>query len=287
MLTFNIYNLSPEQIEQIATYRSRWEQIARRTEPIDREQAASAINQAYEFIDRAAPNIIFFNSPDEALSYILREIKANWGKLNPAFGNPVAGDIIDRLLGGISKEIRQELLTQLKGNLDNGLANRLAAETADKMQANDVFSLTMANFREMALVSNENSQVDEVSKAMSQLFFDAGFIFNNYMFPAFWEISSLFNSSQENNTMSGFSMLFTGRFEQRNAQYKLPQIEVASRFINVIVPSVMADYSYYIDYCHEVLGFNRDEKKWRIFSDLTTNCGWIFPYEKTVLICDR
>lgn len=57
--------------------------------------------------------------------------------------------------------------------------------------------------------------------------------------------------------------------------------------VNVIVPSVMADFAYYIDYCHQVLNCDRDEKKWDIFYDLITNCGWIFPYENTALICDR
>ena len=49
----------------------------------------------------------------------------------------------------------------------------------------------------------------------------------------------------------------------------------------------MTDFAYYIDYCHEVLESDRDPIKWNIFTDLITNCGWIFPYEKTVLICDR
>ncbi len=51
--------------------------------------------------------------------------------------------------------------------------------------------------------------------------------------------------------------------------------------------TTMADYAYYIDYCHEVLKCDRDSTKWDIFYDLITNCGWIFPYEKTVLLCDR
>ena len=49
----------------------------------------------------------------------------------------------------------------------------------------------------------------------------------------------------------------------------------------------MADYAYYIDYCHRVLNCPRDSVKWDVFSDLVTNCGWTFLYQKTALVCDR
>ena len=49
----------------------------------------------------------------------------------------------------------------------------------------------------------------------------------------------------------------------------------------------MADFAYYIDYCHEVLNGDCDSVKWNIFNDLITSCGWIFPYQKTVLIGDH
>ena len=64
-------------------------------------------------------------------------------------------------------------------------------------------------------------------------------------------------------------------------------IEVSSRFTNVLVPEVIADYGYYIGYCHEVLDCDLHPTKWDIFYDLITNCGWIFPYEKVAIICDQ
>ena len=49
----------------------------------------------------------------------------------------------------------------------------------------------------------------------------------------------------------------------------------------------MADYGYYIDYCHEVLDCELDPAKWEIFYNLITNCGWIFPYEKVAIVWDK
>ena len=83
-------------------------------------------------------------------------------------------------------------------------------------------------------------------------------------------------------------MLFSSSNYQNNSgKYQLPIIDASTRFMNVIVPSELIDYAYYIDYCHQVLGCDRDSIKWNIFKDLITNCGWIFPYKKTVIVCDR
>lgn len=82
--------------------------------------------------------------------------------------------------------------------------------------------------------------------------------------------------------------IFAGRVNRKQGEeYQLPTIEFSAALVNVFIPSVMIDYAYYIDYCQEILDFDCNYLKWSIFSDLITSCGWFFPYEKTVLICDR
>ena len=182
MLKLNTFNFTSEQIEQIAYYRHKWEQIARSTAAIDREQATLAIIKAYELINLPEPKIIFFSKPDEAFDYLYQKITVNWGKLeNTLFGKPVAGDIVNRLLGNIRKEITEELLRQLEGNLDNELANKLALEITFRFPENQIFSVVMANFRTMAFSSAEESDDNDFNKAMFKLFFEVGFIFNNYI----------------------------------------------------------------------------------------------------------
>lgn len=77
-----------------------------------------------------------------------------------------------------------------------------------------------------------------------------------------------------------------GEANRKQREYQLPTIEFSAVLVNVFIPSIMADYACYIDYCHEVLGYERDERRWQMFRDLINSCGWIF-YEKTVLVCDR
>ena len=288
MLTFNTFNFTAEQIAQIDRYRSKWEQIAVLKEPIDRERVKLAINKAYKLIDLSQPNTLFFATPYEALNYLNREITANWGKLNESFfGKPVAGDLIDRLIGNIRKEIKKELLERLRGNLDNGLADSVALETTARLQTNQIFTIIMANFRAMAIASNKESDADAFSKLLFELFLEAGFVVNNFIFPALWQIENLFHN-RVNNTDNTLATFLTGRFNRPNStRYELPFIDANSRFINAIIPSVMTDFAYYIDYCHEVLNCDRDAQKWDVFYDLITGCGWLFPYENIVLICDR
>ena len=76
-------------------------------------------------------------------------------------------------------------------------------------------------------------------------------------------------------------------YNQESSRYQLPTIEASSTFSNVWIPSVMADYCYYIDYYRSVLNCECDETKWNIFCNLITNCGWMFIYEKTVIVCQR
>ena len=289
MLSFNTFNFTAEQIAQIDRYRSKWEQIAVLKEPIDREREKLAINQAYNLINLSEPNTLFFATPYEALDYLNREITANWGKLNESFfGKPVAGDLIDKLIGNIRKEIKKELLEQLQGNLDSGLADSIALETTARLQTNRIFTIIMANFRAMAIASNQESNADAFNNLLFELFLEAGFVVNNFILPPLWQIENLFHKDRVNNTNNTLATFLTGRFSRPNStRYELPFVDANSRFINVIIPSVMTDFAYYIDYCHEVLNCDRDAQKWDVFYNLITSCGWLFPYENIVLICDR
>lgn len=295
MINFNTIKIDAEQQLVIDDYRNRWQNIACLTERIDREKARLAIKAAYEFIDLAEPNILFFSSPYEALDYIYNEVNNSWGKLvNTSLSNPVAGKLTGQLLSNIKKQITEEIANRLQGDLDGGLADNIASETAIKIEGNRLFSIIWANAGELARISSQNTDANDMSKFIFNLFFEAGFVFNNYISFPIWQaqryITSFFsdNSQNKSNINQMFSGVFTSKFKNKNKSgYQLPIVEVSSNVANVIIPSVMADYGYYIDYFYEVLNCDRDEIKWNIFYDLITNCGWIFPYEKTVIVCQR
>ncbi|MBV6621923.1 MAG: hypothetical protein KI793_03045 [Rivularia sp. (in: Bacteria)] len=69
-----IAKLTPEQEALIPVYREKWKKIALSTERIDRDKAAEAVKQAYEFIGKKEPIILFFESPYRALQNFSKNI---------------------------------------------------------------------------------------------------------------------------------------------------------------------------------------------------------------------
>lgn len=136
----------------------------------------------------------------------------------------------------------------------------------------------------------------EVMKSFLDLLATGSFLQSTYFASFSWQIFNqsigLFFREQSEQMREAFKELgaeiVAGQVNNiQPGEYQLPSIEFSTAIANVIVPSVMADFAYYIDYCHEILNCDRNYLKWCVFSDLLTSCGWIFPYEKTVLVCDR
>lgn len=41
------------------------------------------------------------------------------------------------------------------------------------------------------------------------------------------------------------------------------------------------------DFCISVLNCEYELRRWKLFQSIVKNCGWIFPFEKTCIICNR
>lgn len=83
---------------------------------------------------------------------------------------------------------------------------------------------------------------------------------------------------------SDFVDFFAGELEERLVQ--------SNGFLGVedygyIDTIGWADLGEICDFCFSVLRCEYDRIKWQALQSLTTQCGWIFPYEKVCLVCDR
>jgi hypothetical protein len=54
-----------------------------------------------------------------------------------------------------------------------------------------------------------------------------------------------------------------------------------------IDPIIWSGFCVICDFCFSVLKCEYDRIKWQTLQSLTTQCGWIFPYEKVCIVCDR
>lgn len=50
---------------------------------------------------------------------------------------------------------------------------------------------------------------------------------------------------------------------------------------------VWAEFAATCDFCFSVLKCKHNPIKWQALQSFTTQCGWIFPYEKVCIVCDR
>ena len=58
------------------------------------------------------------------------------------------------------------------------------------------------------------------------------------------------------------------------------------RKLNNELDALIAESSYY-DYCISVLNYPYNQNQWDILQGVAKNCGWIFPYQYTCIVCDR
>ncbi|MEO1342033.1 MAG: hypothetical protein AAFV28_13025 [Cyanobacteria bacterium J06635_13] len=299
MLNIDRPQLTSEQIASISEYRHKWRKIAANSKPIDQDLAVIAINNSYSFLSLPQPNVVFFSEPKEAIHYINREIDSSWGKFEKStLGNAVASKLWSELIGNFNSQIQGEIFEHLQGDLDCGLADSKANEIVNYFGWNRIFTLVWTNASSLMLSSEQDSQIDDNVKNLMRIFLDAGFLFSRYAFPPLWTIQknaveyifhNLTNQDNLDHSLNqGYQIVFSGRFSRNTqAKYQLPVCQISCATSNVIVPSVTADYAYYINYLHEVLDCSLDSSKWQVFYDLITTCGWIFPYQKTALVCDR
>ena len=137
-----ISELTPEQQALIPIYREKWIKIALSTERIDREKATEAIKQAYEFINKKEPEILFFESPCRALQNFSKYIDFEFEcKIPNKYG------LRDELTTQINSKLRNQLQKQcseiwifLKNQLDNSFLIELSSSIERDLRFKGLYS---------------------------------------------------------------------------------------------------------------------------------------------------
>ena len=136
-LNINGY-LSPEKEQLISIYRNKWKKIARSTQPIDREKAATALKSAYAWVGRQEPKIFFFESPNAALNAAANQF---WEPIQEQLSEGlvvILGGFIDIkysifsqvMSDSLADYLWQSLWVQLEENLRSQLATVQAATSS-------------------------------------------------------------------------------------------------------------------------------------------------------------
>jgi hypothetical protein len=141
-----IDKLTPEQEAQIPVIREKWKAIALSTERIDRQKASEAIKAAYAIIGKQEPEIVFFDSPLAALSFLESHLGSQLesqlqnqlgselkGKLEKELDEQVASQLDDHLIWQLNNELINELRSQLERQLWSELESQLKKQLGSQL----------------------------------------------------------------------------------------------------------------------------------------------------------
>ncbi|MCP6762372.1 MAG: hypothetical protein NHB32_27305 [Fischerella sp. CENA71] len=227
-MSYQFIKLNPEQENLIKIYQHKWKNIALSTKRIDRQKAAEVVKEVYAFCGLAIPEIIFCESPYEAMSKTL-----------PSSESLIISPLIQRLL-----QLRSRIL-------------KLFPE--------------QARFHQNHLVIERPANVNV--HINTTLYY--GFI--SYM------------KSLEQQFQVDLGYLTELEIEVNLSElYHQLQIELGEQYDSNFIPAAnFCSYCSWLDFWKSALNYTGDQELLQLFQSLAKSCGWIFPYKKVAVVCDR
>lgn len=111
-----ISELSPEQEAMLPSYRDKWRSLSILTEPIDREKVTAVIKAAYAVSGYCEPEILFYNSPMEAIKKVI-EVEN--------FKDYLGRDIYSKFIKRVTDHLQHQIGRQLEDKLFIRLRNQI------------------------------------------------------------------------------------------------------------------------------------------------------------------
>ena len=248
-----IEKLTPEQEALIPVYREKWRRIALSTERLDRAKAESVIKAAYIAIGKPEPEVQFYSSPCvvwKSLSYYCRLYLGN--KL--------------RMIAGFSL---REIPENQRENYELGkcLFNQTKCPPLEyelKKYFIDDFNKKVLNYLETRLKSQ--LKLDSVPQSL---------------------LKQLGQQSQSVVEAYRNFDVTCGGVDLHLAITDWIGLLLEAIFCNSIRPKVWACDASLLDFCFSALNCPYEQEKWELLQALLINCGWIYPFEKTCIACER
>lgn len=123
MSQIKIEKLTPEQEALIPLYSEKWEKIALTTQPIDRQKASETIKEAYALMGLSEPEILFYDSPYEALQIIKRKhhqfCPKQWSSLSSQLNRQLLLKLQTDLVSQLGNQLEIQLSIQIRQTFKN------------------------------------------------------------------------------------------------------------------------------------------------------------------------
>lgn len=281
--------LTPKQEALIPTIQEKWRAIAFPTEPVNRHQASVAVKTAYELIGFQEPEIVFFDSPYQAWRTVVAQLVE---QLDSQLINRLENQLSHQQGDELESELVRQLISQLVSPLEKQLEKQLGSQLGNQLdrQLNKQLESQLTSRLDNSLVSQLDTQLKNLlnNQGLSQLVHQQENQLNSQLVRQL--VNQLKNRIKNRQANKVLSRLTTLLESQRSSQLVSRLGSLLGRrlfYNNCIHPELWASQGSWLDFCRSVLNGNCDPKKWQVFHSLVSSCGWIFPYEKTCIVCDR
>lgn len=273
--------LNPKQEALIPAIRQKWRAIAFPPEPVNRQKAEEAVKAAYKLIGKKEPEIIFFDSPYAALKTILEQLVQQLDK-------QLVSRLENQLLSQIENELESELARQLVSQLAISLKKQLEKQLGSPLCS--YLDSELHNLLDSQWVSRLDSQLKHrlEDQRLIQLVRQQEIQLNSQLVRHM--VSQLNSRMQKPKAKKILTRLEKLLENQRSSQLVSRLGNLLGRplfYSNCIHSELWASNGGWLDFCISILSGNHDPKKWQIFQSLVSNCGWIFPFENTCILCSR
>ena len=276
-----IEKLTPEQEALIPVYREKWRQIALSTERLDRAKAESVIKAAYIAIGKPEPEVQFYSSPcvvRKSLSCYWQHYLSN--RLRMMAGLPLR-EIPDNQLE--KYELGKRLFNQImvyplgfaRENFLRYQLEKYLVEDIKKQLGNHVGTLLKL---QLQLVPPELINIQLRQLQVPRADYRPYQFGNTLVFEQLLKQELAANYSGD-NPFGGLS--FHAVMTATNS------LALPNRLCGLIQPEVWACDASLLDFCFSVLNCPYDPEKWELLQAIIINCGWIYPFEKYCIVCER
>ncbi|HBE19675.1 MAG TPA: hypothetical protein DEG17_14380 [Cyanobacteria bacterium UBA11149] len=279
--------LNDKQKNLISATNKKWRLLADSTQPINQDTATSALKYAYKLMGKAEPFIVFFDSPHSALvalttqlvqeldSQLIQQIEI---QTTQGFNNE--GELLRQLIGQLTiplkKQLEKHLGTQLASQIDRTLTNELNSKIDLKIPT----ELKSQIFQTIEYEEEEQRHSQLVSQLENQL--------NSQLVQRL--IQQLKPRMQHSRTIKILTRLEELLQKQESSLMvgRLGNLFLKPLFYtNSIHPIQWINRANWLDIGMSVFKCAYPQKNWEIFQLIASNCGWIFPFEKTCIVCHR
>lgn len=281
--------LNDKQKNLISTTHQKWRLLADSTQPINRDTATYALKSAYKLIGKAEPFIVFFDSPHSAIvaltTQLVQELDSQLIEqieIQTAQGFNNESELIRQLIGQLTnplkKQLEKHLGTQLSSQINRTLTKELDIDsqidrkipTEVKSQIIQTIEYEEEEQRHSQLVSQLENQLN--SKLVKRL------------------IQQLKPRMQHSRTIKILARLEELLQKQESSLMvsRLGNLFLKPLFYNnSIHPTQWINRANWLDIGISVFKCTYPKANWEIFQSIASNCGWMLPFEKTCIVCDR